>query len=173
MSNAKFNRFKLNISPFNTQYIRLLTMSIEADGLGTASAKLVGTFMLMVSANGTTNAEARIVLEVLFDGTTSGVGAAEAKLIRMRVVEGTADGKGIAELDLRHFKIMQYIGTLNVGDTVEIDTSNFTVTINGANAYNNFNGRFINITKQTKIVFEDGGTERNIEFNLNLTENYL
>ncbi|WP_113671188.1 hypothetical protein [Vallitalea guaymasensis] len=172
MSNAKFNRIKYNLSPFNTQYIRALLISLTTSGYGTITTRLTGLFAISLFGAGAGTTEARLIFQIEVSGSTNGKGNIDAKLIRMRKLSGQMDSKGFAELEIRLFKIMEYLGVLNTGDTLEIDTNNFSVKINGINAFDNFKGDFIGIDGNTTVIYEDAETSRDIELNINYTEKY-
>lgn len=173
MINANFNTFKFNVSPFNTSYLRILTVSMTSTVTSINTTKIVGTFVVTGSANGVGNGFARLILEVELDGLINIKSEAKARVIRILKVSGNISGVSLNKLELRHFKIMEFLGTLHAGDVVEIDSSEFTFKINGVDSYSSYNGKFINLTKDTRIIYQDNNSSREIELSVFFDEKFL
>ena len=172
---SAFGRTAFNSAPFNTFRPALHEISINSVGDGRSAVIANVSAVIDLEASGSSLTEA--MAGFLLDAEISAAGKSKTDIFVIAYSMSASSFVGIdrSDLDASVYLLFTLDGlTLNPGDSIEINTCDYTVKLNGTIIYSGYSGKFFNIQPgKAEIVYEDTAGNRNVEMLMQYTEKYL
>ncbi|UPK45777.1 phage distal tail protein [Paenibacillus pabuli] len=171
-----FNRGAFNRMAFNRQISVFVFGRAVLNGVGgltaASSAEMTGT----VTMDGVGELHADFVREISNAAKLDGEGGLSATFIRERLQKAIMHGVGTLKANGSRFHVdyIDYVGLINPGDRIIIDSKNLKVTKNGSNALFNMQGNFfdLNLGNNT-ITYTDPDTGRSVLMRITFQDRFV
>jgi hypothetical protein len=168
--------FRFNATAFNRPTLAEILASMQFNGVGLADINASYITNTSGQFDGVAGANITVSRQTLAGMIANGIAGAVFPIGKSRVFTSQWQGIGRFDLNNESFQIfiMEYNGTFAPNDRITINTERFTVTKNGQNALEDFDGNFVNLKAGiNEVAFEDSAGSRTVLLRIEHIDRFL